>query len=349
MILDTRDAPYLREIFKIDKSIYLKQINQITIAAKRSRGLSGHSVGINFSSVTKPAIGEFIERQSLFYNYRKNNEQMIAFRIITGEEILIPADRIVFMDSFNDSCGVASHLNSADTITNAFLEFFERQSLIYTWITASSGTLIPLSYIKNKKFNKYYEVLNNFIDDIYLFEISLHPIIKVVFGLGIGKFHKATGLSAGFSLDEALESSLSEMVQCISNKYNKKDVDYYKQHTEVEDMDFYLQYYEQFTPNEWINEFSFLFNENSKCLSSTEKKLNLNEAIDIIEKELGIDIYCSLIPTFYNGFRSKIVKVFSPNAYPHMFPVEFDEKTTKLVFNKSNNEFPNAYKQIPFP
>ncbi|HCX49248.1 MAG TPA: hypothetical protein DG757_09480 [Bacillus sp. (in: Bacteria)] len=348
MILDTRDAPYLRGTFTIDKTIYLKDIKQTFISAKGA-GIPGHSAGINFSSVTKPAIGEFIERQSLFYNYKKNNMQMSAFRLINGDEILVPADKMVFIENFNDSCGVASHLNSKDAILNAFLEFFERQSFIYTWITASQGTLIPDGFIKNNKTTVLYEILNSFVNDIYLFEISLHPIIKVVFGLGIGKYHKATGLSAAFTLEEAIESSLKEMVQCISQKYNKRDIDYFESFDKNDKNDIYVQYYEQFTPNEFLNEFSFLFNRCSKSLISTDKVSNINEAIEIIEKELEIEIYCSLIPTFYKGFRTKIVKVFSPNGYPHMLPVKFDESTTKLVFNKSNKKFPNAYKQIPFP
>jgi len=80
-----------------------------------------------------------------------------------------------------------------------------------------------------------------------------------------------------------------------------------------------------------------------------EEKKDLNAVIRTIEHDLDMEVYGCFIPPFYKNYKTKIVKVFSRDGYPHLDPSQFDEKTTYITFNKDVEEFPNAYKLTPFP
>jgi len=252
LIIDATIAPYLRGRFTVDRSIYLNQLAQANIYTTDNYTFGGHSAGVELSSVLKPAVGEFIERHSLFFNKRKTDDYVPAFRLIDGETIDVSAQEIVFVrgGKFNDSCGVASHLNSRQAIEHAFLEFFERQSFIFNWLTCSEGLIIPETLITDEKNKVFYKILHSFVDDVYLFEISLHKDIRVVLGLGIGEFHKTIGLSAHFDLQEAINSTFEEMLQSVSKYYNKQEVTAYEEEELLDSMDIYQKAYMNLTAKE---------------------------------------------------------------------------------------------------
>ncbi|GKV55345.1 hypothetical protein NCCP2222_12920 [Sporosarcina sp. NCCP-2222] len=353
MIYDNKKAPYIRNKFTVERSTFSNQIIVGAVSAKVSSSLQGQNAGLKINEVIKPAIGEFIERQSLFYNYKSSKDNMKAFRLITGEEASFPAGDIVFARGaeFSDSCGVASHLNSKQAIESAFLEFFERQSYIFNWLTKSSGKLIDLDSFNNEYIANYSHTLNQFVDKLYLFEISLDPTIKVVFGLGIGIYHKIAGLSAAFTIEEAIASTLQEMVQGASYKHNKNNVDYYEDNFDYgDDVDYYFENFEKYNPQQLIAEYAYLFKDNRKFANVQSTPIrDLNLLIPVIENNLKIKIYCSLIPCFYKGFRTKIVKVFSPEGYPHMSPINYNDISDSVIYGKKVSDCPNFNKLVLFP
>ena len=101
------------------------------------------------------------------------------------------------------------------------------------------------------------------------------------------------------------------------------------------------------------NQYRFLF-ETSKTLkdvknitSGIEKKDFYHLIKKFVEK-FEIDIYVTFIKTPINNKNVKVVKVFSPDAYPHM-NTEILEPLQYKISNKllQNKEIPNKYKRIP--
>ncbi|MEE8670970.1 MAG: YcaO-like family protein [Heyndrickxia coagulans] len=351
MIRDRSKAPYIRDSIKIDRSMFLNQGKQSYISSKFYKTVNGHNANFNLSSVIKSSIGEFIERHSLLTHPYKIGDMIPSFHLTSGKIINVPAEQIVFIKNsvFNDSCGVASHLNSKNAVEKAFFEFFERHSLIFNWLTKSRGKRIDLKKFNSEKISKLQWLLLKYVDEIHLFEISLHPLIKVVFGIGIGEFYKTLGISAKLNVTEAVESTMEEMYQTFGSAWSKSYVTRIDDNLQFDHFDMYLQNYYSLSPTILRDEYSYLIDESVEYDENTSSDLTLKEIINLVEYDLGIEIYGCFIPTFHNGFYTKIVKVFSPEGYPHMYPVEFNHAQTKISFNKTVKDFPNAFRPIPFP
>lgn len=102
--------------------------------------------------------------------------------------------------------------------------------------------------IGNERSKKYITFLNNFLDEILLFEISIFAEIPVVLSLGFGKQQKAIGLSAAKGLNTAIENSLEEMLQTFSNLKNKREFDDSLKKTDTSALDLYSQRYVDISP-----------------------------------------------------------------------------------------------------
>ena len=102
--------------------------------------------------------------------------------------------------------------------------------------------------IDNERSKKYITFLNNFLDEILLFEISIFEEIPVVLSLGFVKQQKAIGLSATKGLNTAIENSLEEMLQTFSNLKNKREFDDSLKKTDTSALDLYSQRYVDISP-----------------------------------------------------------------------------------------------------
>ncbi|MCI1593006.1 MULTISPECIES: YcaO-like family protein [Heyndrickxia] len=353
-----KGVPFLGKMFIVDRSDYLEQGTQSCLNSPNYPNETGHNFHYNLDNVIKSSIGEWIERSSL-YRLDKKGSKTSAFSLIDGSEIEVESEKIYFanLDLFNDTCGIASHTISDNAIYNAYMEFYERQCLTFTWLTKSCGRNIEVKHISDPILRKLLSKIYYFVDDIYLIDISLHSDIHTIIGIGIGKYYKTIGLKADFDINNALVGALTEMIQGFGNSWTKYNLD--KRETNADNSnskigDIYSDFYNSFTPTDFFNEWSFLLltdgisvNINDKHHS--KKNLSFSEKITIISRDLNLEPYCAMIPCFYDGFHTKIVKVFALNGYPHMFPVLYAEEQTCLKFNTDVSEFPNAYRQIPFP
>ncbi|GAB3810271.1 YcaO-like family protein [Virgibacillus kimchii] len=127
----------------------------------------------------------------LFDAYRyTEDEKLLSFNLTDGKIQKTNADRIFLLDGaiFNDTCGVASHLSSEKVIESAFYEFFERQCLVYRWLTKTPGKKVDIYLINNKQIDHLYNKAFNFVDDLYIIDISLHHSVKVILTIGIGEY-----------------------------------------------------------------------------------------------------------------------------------------------------------------
>lgn len=347
-------TPFIGNNFVLDRPNFLDDGKQSFLLSPRHSNALGHNHNLEFDNVLKSSIGEWIERNSL-YRFDKKGTMSKAFSLLDGSETQIESEKIYFADPehFNDSCGVASHLNSNQTIHNAFMEFYERQCLVFTWLSKSKGKLLRIKGDEFSDINNIATKLHNYIDEMYLLDISLHPSIHTVIGVGIGEHFKAIGLSSSFNLDNAIKDTLEEMLQGFGNKWTKHHINKFEENTSDEfALDLYDEYYNSLSPIDFKNEWAFLWadtNDVDYISNSDNLRMSFTEKITEVCDDLGISPYCTFIPCFFNGFETKIVKVFAPDSYPHMFPRIFTEEQTTLDFNKNVSSFPNSYRQIPFP
>ncbi|MBB2482842.1 YcaO-like family protein [Bacillus sp. APMAM] len=347
-----KGEPFIGDRFYINRSIFLSQTKQAYISSSTNSASNGHNSHFEIKRVIKSAIGEWIERNTLVKN--KKVEQLLAFNMINGKEQLVSSDKIYLIDSgeFNDSCGIASHLDSNSAITSAFMEFFERQSLVFSWITKKPAKIINIKCIKNNKIKDLYRKMFDFVDKIFILDVSLHQDIHTVFVIGYGKVHKSLGLSADFDLERAIISALEEMFQTFADSWTKT---YIKEvsNNSYKNNELYMDYYRNISIEQFVDEYRFLWengNELDKGFYGNHKnEVDFSKSIKLVCQDLKITPYCIYIPCFFGKFKTKIVKVFSPDGYPHMYPKIFSEKETKTHFNKNISYFPNAHRMIPFP
>src|SRR5699024_3091077 len=128
-------------------------------------------------------------------------------------------------DYFNDSSGVASHQNSNLVLKSAFLEYIERQSLIYNWLTATSGVRIDIDSINDHHINKLIKNTYNFVDILHIVNISIHNSIYVILCIGYSEEYVSVAIAADWDLNHAISSSLQEFLQTFGNKINKSYLD----------------------------------------------------------------------------------------------------------------------------
>lgn len=351
-----KGAPFLGSLFKVDRSIFLNEMKQAYLSTNSNLSISGHNNNFSIKNVIKSAMGEWIERNSLLYDRYPNQRFVDAFSIISGEIIKIEKDKILFQSTFNDSCGLASHLDSNSAIKAGYYEYFERQSLIHNWITRSEGTIIDYSKIKHSNIEHLIHTNYNFIDELYLIDISLHSSLKVVIGLGFGKHYKSVGLSASFDGEEAIIKTLEEMLQTYASKWTKNNINklasYKKDDNEVESEGNYQERYMNLSPSQFRSYYYYLIKSNKFIEINDLIKSKMDYSMGNIQKvsyDLDMYPYCAFIPSLYDGLNTKIIKIFSPGGYPHMYPPLFSKEETSLTFNKSIKSFPNAYQEIPFP
>lgn len=353
-----RGIPALGSILKVDRSIFLNQIEQalaISNSNTNQRMVSGHNSNFNIDQVIKSAIGEWIERKSLFRDHFPEEQFISAVNMLTGEIIRVPKEKILFKETtFNDSCGVASHIDSKNVIKGSYYEFYERQSLVHSWITKSEGVKIDLTKVNHSTIKYLIDSHYLFIDELYLIDISLYKSLKVVMGLGIGEHYKSIGLGANFDGEKAVISALEEMFQSYANNWsksyiNKKVIDESpKRITE----NLYQENFMNLTSMDLKDLYSYLIN-GTRTIELfdyiQEKKEFSIEAIKEISDSLDLPPYCAFFPPFYKGLKTRNVKIFSPKGYPHMHPPLFTEEESYITFNRSNCTFPNAFKELPFP
>lgn len=354
-----RGVPTLGNFLKVDRSIFLNQFVQTHVVSysNTEHGMvAGHNCNFNIDQVIKSAIGEWIERKSLYIDYFPEEQFISAVNILTGEIIRVPKGKILFKGTpFNDSCGVASHLDSKNAIQAGYYEFFERQSIVHSWITKSEGVKIDFTNVNNSTIKHLIDSHYLFIDELYLFDISLHNSLKVVLGLGIGKHYVSIGLSANFDGEKAVISTLEEMLQSYADKWSKSYINKEvsdESSKKIKDDDVYQEYFKNLTPTDLKDLYSYLISSKRtvELYDYIQEKKNFsNEAIKEISDSLDLPPYCSFFSAFYKGLKTKNLKIFSPKGYPHMFPPQFTKEETYLTFNRSNLSFPNAFKQLPFP
>ncbi|MBN8194217.1 YcaO-like family protein [Bacillus sp. NTK074B] len=367
-------TPFLISELRVHRSIFRDAPKKVNITPSSLEGINGGATHFQIDRVLKAALGEHIERTSLYINAGNFKEENIpALNITTMEPSLVPVknvllcyysklfkEKIDMTVDYNDSCGVASHIHSFPTINSAFLEFFERQSFVHNWLTQSAGRLIDNTTISSPGIVSLMNKASQFVDDIYFFDISIHPKIKVILTLGFGEKYMAMGLSADWVLEKAMISSLEELFQFFGTSANKhflgpEDIIFKGETYEgnaLEDSHFYSNYFfKTYTPQKLKESYAYLFKKSTHSIFTNESYQEKNFMRDVkqLAKELQLDINVVFIPSVIKNIPTKIVKILATNGYPHMFTELIDPYNSILPKVLGQNDFPNQGKSIPFP
>ena len=367
-----RPTPFIPDLLYIKRSLFAADYCAVTIRELTEKGITGHSVHSNVARALKAAAGEHIERTSLYINTGNfPSDKTKGFNLATGELVEIPTSHIllsrdskVFQNSepsslgFSDSSGVASHLNSYSTIKAAFLEFFERQSLVYNWITQSPGCQVQPAEMENHLIQTACKKASHFVDELYFIDISIHPDLHVILALGFGEHYMGLGIAADWDLEEAVISSLDELFQCFGFLKNKnyteptEDLqrrDNKRDNREV-DPHYYSNYFHShFTPKKLKEAYDYLLKSNKTKTNKQKLPLNLAERIARISNDLNIQIIGCFIPTVKRGIKTKIIKVLSPEGYPHMNTSILNPEEYAITHSLGATHFPNMHQMLPFP
>lgn len=339
---------------------------EVAVSSLAIKNAAGSSIEFSKKNAIFAAFGEFNERLSMYYSKRSNIPRIQALSI-DGSSSSMSIEPTKFYLNFNlkslskynknfqDSCGVASHINSNSSVLASLLEFVERQSLIVTWIGMQrkkeykfEDILHHLNFTKfDTIFSKTKTLMNKF-SYLKCYNISIFPNIFVLFIVGYNSEHYSLGLSAGNCFLAAYRGALKEFIQCYLASRRIKNGE------SLGKMDLYKDYYLNLSIQEFYDNYKFLersdpvFLHNKDMRELTNKVLCIYDILKSLNK-LGIDPYIVSIPPQNKRTRLKITKVFSPDAFPHMYVPLLDPEQYKICKILNMNEFPNKGKQIPFP
>lgn len=357
-----KSTPFLLKNFKIYESIFFNRPKSCVVTSSFDKNIVAFSRKFNKKALVKAALGEFQERLSCMKTIVKPESATVpffkGFNLLDGSIINIPADFIIYNHDqplfdyypeaeYSDSSGMAAHLNSNLAIEKAYLEFVERQSLVYSWLKKDPGKIINIENLNDSKISLIYKNFKSRLNNLYVYEISIFPEIKVVLTLGFSNDFFSIGMGCDWDLKNAIKSSFDELNMIFESLITHKFFNSAKNSENI-----YVQEFYNKSITTFLNEVDYLLcNQNHydhTKRNNNECKAELYLSIQNFSQRFNIELYATHIPLPGLNNAAKIVKVFSPEAYPHINTSLFDPKDYKITSSLSDGDFPNLYKMIPF-
>ena len=127
--------------------------NEVTITMMRAffPGLLGVGSNENTGDAAKESMGEQLERFALYKSTARTLDHLTAFEFLKMKNETVPYKYVRMANNdrqFLDSTGAGSGSFSTYAIEHGFLEFVERQSFVYTFLTKNSGQCIDEKIVK---------------------------------------------------------------------------------------------------------------------------------------------------------------------------------------------------------
>lgn len=296
-------------------------------------------------------FGEFFEREILINNNQKFSEDEITvFSMLNGETKTINKYDIIFKDRFVDSCGMASHIYSQDILEKAFLEFIERQSFIYNYLSKLPGKKIELESLEDTKLNYYNWYILNYVDNINYYNISLINDIFVIIAIGLGRKNRCVGIGTHYNLIKAINNAQKEMLQYFPNcmtKHKHDELGFFLPHHEIID-DEYNSYFNSLSNDELLKCYEYLSNSVEFNYSNNSMEFDLLRVIRNLNKKYEINPYIALFLNQRNMAHLKIIKIIDFNWFPHMFPKLYTNKIYEFVEQVTETTLDRECKILPF-
>ncbi|MFJ5789613.1 YcaO-like family protein [Lysinibacillus sp. NPDC093197] len=330
-----------------DRGVFLNHHFNNFMIREDKMEVKAYEVGFkNRRKNIQKVLGEFFEREILINNNDSKIDYKFSNSLLNGEKKSVAKNKLIAKDKFVDSCGMAAHTSSYAVIKNAFLEFFERQSLIVNYLTKTPEDSINIS-----KFHSFNTYLLNYVDNVYYYNISLSPKVFVILTLGIGKVNKCTGLGTSFILEEAIKKSQIEALQYFATKHTKEcEIDFDK-NDDIEQKDLYHKKFDSITIPQFRKLYHYLLETESTIIRQTVAQLNSEflELLDWCNINLKMNPMISMFPSHRKIPHLKIVKVFDTNWFPHLNPSLYTKENIDNVSKIIGKRLDYNIDWIPFP
>lgn len=357
------ESPFLLRNFSVKSKLFLDSY----VYAQMSTITDSKGFGLRYNKISaiKAGLGEHIERLCAVSNFRKqevvNSYPVIdCFNLLTGEFAKVQADKIflnfdlpMFKDvdthnHFNDSCGLASHITSMEAIEGGLNEFIERQSLVTNWLTRSPGEKVSYPLLKEKnsqnmKLLNMIKLVENMSDAFFSFNISLIEGIYVILTIGTKGIAFSSGVGTDSILEKAIEKSLNEYLMILESCLIREQIN-------LQVVDKYAANFYSLTTKEFLESYKFLLEGEDILseLSYSSQKNSMENWILSLKEKYGLNIFACYLPHPIKHINSKVVKVFSPEGFPHIDTELFDPEEFEISKYLIGKKFYNKFKSIPF-
>lgn len=366
-------TPFPINFVNIYESPFSIDLKRASAGKRNFEVMKGGGSSFKRKSALHAAMGEYFERvtQSSL-SHRIKHKFLNAYNITKDAEIKIPLLDILlcnpmafdptFESSWNDSSGTAYQTNSMDLINSSFLEFIERQSLVYNWLTQSPGKRINLGkYADNTEINKVKICLKAYCNSIDIFEISISAKCCVILTIAYGETYKSIGLAADWNLERAITKSMKEAYQVISGftPLHFNDI----QSTELllpissnvlNKANIYYDKFMDLSIDAMLNKYSYLYkNKSEGCeilLKNIERPSDSNylKILKCISEEICVELVVCFIPSIIDRIPGSVARVIGLGAFPHIKTDEINPSLYSIKGINQKTEFPNKGKLVPF-
>ncbi|MDR0267854.1 YcaO-like family protein [Paenibacillus sp.] len=357
-------TPFVLKTMSVKQNSFLRDYFKCDITPFEENGPPASSVRFNKKGALKAAVGEYLERSSVFINNgRFKQENIIGIDMTTHAEVTIPLYRMLLHwgvpplnkqnleGLYSDTCGLASHITSFQSIQSAFFEFFERQSLLYGWFTNTPGKRIEISDLqKDPDLKEQIDMAFGYIDELHFIDISLSEKAKVIICIATGKEIKGVGLSAHWDYKNAILGTIKELFQYIAAKGSRYD-DNNINENEVDALYYSKHFMNEVNSESLKSDFNYLIS-NSKNIEIDIfdrveiKEVDFGKIIAELSNELEIDFILCFVPVITDRIRTKIVKIMTTRGFHHMFTSAILPEEIPML--KGHHVFYNKGKVIPF-
>ncbi|MFO1441771.1 YcaO-like family protein [Bacillus sp. Bva_UNVM-123] len=360
-------TPFLLQSFQLRNNTFLNQCFRAEADTKMIENAKGHAYRSDKKAAIKASLGEHLERIcSLIYypqNYYNDTPVIDCFNLLTGEEAKVEAENVLLnfqlpifvkqgkSEYNNDSCGLASHIYSENAIENGFKEFIERQSLVYNWLSRSEGQKLNYDLIKkyffiNKNLRILLKAAERLSEEFFSFNISIINGFFVIYTIGYGGNAFSSGLGADYDLLKALEGSLNEYIMILESSISiKENPDSLKRTSNNK----YVYNFYNMDKSEFLNKYSYLINSNQEMdILDYKFKSNFKEILLKVHADFKLDMYVCFLPHPQKDINVKVVKVFSPEGFPHIDTELYDPLDFEITKYLPKSNYENKYISIPF-
>lgn len=225
---------------------------------------------------------------------------------------------------YRDSCGQAGHTEISSVYKNALLEFYERQSLMASWLSSSCRFRIDLDNISNLSVFYTLKQLQS-SGEVFLFDLGHkipgYPILSLYrSNHSDEKVKYSAGLASAITAKAAIEKSILELWLSYNFMYLYSEKANKFQHPSKQ---YHYNFLKSNTP-ETINRFSFFKNYETK-ITLTEYLSQESISLGQLEKE-----FLKISPYIFWFTKSQRInndlhfygKIISPDFFAHMNPCQ---------------------------
>ena len=327
--------------FKQDTTSFRTDLKNATcLKATQNFEAVGSAIRKQNSDACLCAIGESYERYGLMQHNCIKSKQLQAVSLLDMSVREFDINFLRERGVLFDSCGCAAHVNSTDCIEKAFLEFIERQSFIFWYLSKGK------SYSVSTDFLDSHSELMHVFSDARVYELSLLDSRYVVFLIGKIKNIVSVSLATANDLALACEGTVNEIYQMqeaiIANSFSKP--------SDGRASDYGDAYF-MVAPEKIAKAYSYI-EQNTLPISARPQSnyANLTEDVKQLNKLYGMNPYVMFFPTKEtSGSNIKVCKVFDLNWFPNLLPKTYPTRIYDYIENATGVKLDRACTYIPFP